>query len=111
MLETRYRFTYFKPPAFLTILASIPLISLRNSNFYKYWFHHYAGSSRQLFCSTIILKILKLAGIAVTKCNFIETKMVPERHIGFNDLFKGKFSAVQGCLVTFNEKESEKEMN
>lgn len=59
----------------------------------------------------IILTMLNLAGTAVTKCNFIEAKMFPERHIGFNELFKGKFSAVQGSLVTSNEKEREKEIN
>lgn len=46
----------------------------------------------------------------MTKCNFIEAKMFPEGHIGFNEVFKGKFSAVQGSLVTSNEKEREKEM-
>lgn len=73
--------------------------------------HHYARKAKQLICIILIPTILKLDGTAVTKYNFIETKMSHERHIFFNDSFKGKFSIVQSCLVTSNEKEKEKEMN
>jgi len=59
----------------------------------------------------INLTILNMTRTAVTKYNFIETRMLPERHIGFNEFFKGHFSAVQGSLVTSNKKEREKEMN
>lgn len=53
----------------------------------------------------IILTISNLAGTAMTKSNFIKAKMFPERNSGFNEFFKGRFSAVRIFLVTSNEKE------
>lgn len=59
----------------------------------------------------IIIKVSNLAGTDVTKRNFIKAKMFPVRNVGFNEFFKGKFSAVKSFLVISNEKDSGKERN